>query len=189
MVTIYQVWRTLPANNSETYVSTHFDQQTAMNEANRLINTHNIVNESRVVQRGHSVGLQTPNGKVLVMYAARSVDVKGQLPTQVKEVVKEVTVEKEVVKEVQVEVPAAVEELYEWERAKRMYNDYLDLRKNTLALIKKDESFAELVSDAPGPPPGRKKKAAADYIKKPQDLTPSRINCIYEYLHQKGVDI
>lgn len=173
MTTIYNVWRVNIANNHEDYFNSHFDETVALNEAKALIEDRGKkMAGSKVIKRGSSYTLQTSTGRVAAMYSVRSQEVKGAITEDISQPM----------------LTSSTNDIYEWERAARMYEDYLHLRKITINKIKDDSAFAEHVSLAPGPAPGRKQKAAKEYVAKPQELTPSRINCIYEYLHQKGVD-
>ena len=74
------------------------------------------------------------------------------------------------------------------EQTQQMYLAYLELRKRLLAAMKRSKEVRELVSKAPGPKPNGKPKTAKSLMEKPQDLSPSRLHCIYEYLDGK-VDI
>ena len=70
-----------------------------------------------------------------------------------------------------------------------MYKSYLNLRHKIINNIKQNKKIANIISQTPGAGPNPTTKPGHVYIDKPQDLTPSRIEAICNYLHKHNIDL
>ena len=177
MTTIYQIWQVNGTTHEYTYHSSHFDFNVAKDKIINFVETFKQKNaafthNTTTKISNAAVSLQDKAGQVILMYLIQEDNIKDTPPPPNKQNMNK----RDVIQDTH-------------DSVQTMYDIYINVRQQLIHAIKTDPDIAAAVSMAPGPGPNGTPKDSKMFVRKPQDLTPSRMLSIVNYLHKRNVDI